>query len=181
VGVALCARTCAAARLERGDTRAAEPFLGQGDRTALPKPSAEVRRISRELRPSILDDLGLSALKTLVESLHYGTGVKMPVQHSGFRNRLDDEAKICTVRGLHKRRLTNIEAMPGHGSYCRPGGGHRRGDASISDRRVGLIQDSALFQAAWAAHMQERIETALPGRCLQASAQGGTQITATVR
>ena len=69
----------------------------------------EVRRISRDLRPSMLDDLGLSpALKNLTEQFTERTGIEMDVKTVVFRNLLPKDAKTALYR-VAQEALTNIE------------------------------------------------------------------------
>ena len=166
-------------RLERGDTRAAEPLAKGID--SLAEAIAEVRRISRELRPSILDDLGLGpALKTLVEQFALRTGVKCQFNTVVFRNRLDDEAKIALYR-IAQEALTNIERHARATEVIVDLRGHRQGATlSISDDGLGLSKTRSVSGGLGLRNMQERIEQLDGTLTLQASAQGGTQITATV-
>ena len=69
----------------------------------------EVRRISRDLRPGVLDDLGLGpALKTLIDEFEERTGVSTDFETVVFRNRLDEDAKTALYR-VAQEALTNIE------------------------------------------------------------------------
>ncbi len=69
----------------------------------------EVRRISRDLRPGVLDDLGLGpALQTLTDDFSTRTGITCNFQTVVFRNRLDQEARIALYR-IAQEALTNIE------------------------------------------------------------------------
>lgn len=69
----------------------------------------EVRRISRDLRPGILDDLGLgAALRALTDEFSARTGVVVSLETVVFRNRLDDDARIALYR-IAQEALTNIE------------------------------------------------------------------------
>lgn len=69
----------------------------------------EVRRISRDLRPSALDDLGLSAaLQSLSTEFSNRTNIKMEVSTLAFRNLLPDDAKTTLFR-VAQEALTNIE------------------------------------------------------------------------
>lgn len=69
----------------------------------------EVRRISRDLRPSALDDLGLSpALESLANEFSQRTAIEVEIQTVAFRNLLPDEAKITLFR-VAQEALTNIE------------------------------------------------------------------------
>ena len=73
----------------------------------------EVRRISRDLRPGVLDDLGLGpAIKTLAEDFQARTGITCEFATVVFRNRLDHDAKIALYR-IAQEALTNIERHAG--------------------------------------------------------------------
>lgn len=98
-------------RLTTGDSRAGES-LGQGIDN-LNGAIQEVRRISRDLRPGVLDDLGLGpALQSLAEEFGRRTGIPVEFVTNPFRNRLDPEAKIALYR-IAQEALTNIERHSG--------------------------------------------------------------------
>ncbi len=98
-------------RLNAGDARAGES-LGQGIDT-LNGAIQEVRRISRDLRPGVLDDLGLGpALQALAEEFGKRTGIEVEFKTNPFRNRLDQEAKIALYR-IAQEALTNVERHSG--------------------------------------------------------------------
>ena len=60
----------------------------------------EVRRISRDLRPSALDDLGLSpALESLASEFSKRTGIKVEINTVAFRNMLPDGRQNHPVSG----------------------------------------------------------------------------------
>ena len=98
-------------RLTINDARAGES-LGQGIEN-LNGAIQEVRRISRDLRPGVLDDLGLGpALQSLAEEFGRRTGITVDYVTNPFRNRLDPEAKIALYR-IAQEALTNIERHSG--------------------------------------------------------------------
>jgi two-component system, NarL family, sensor kinase len=69
----------------------------------------EVRRISRDLRPSVLDDLGLApALESLADEFSKRTGVKVEIKTLSFGKRLSKDAKTTLFR-VAQEALTNIE------------------------------------------------------------------------
>lgn len=69
----------------------------------------EVRRISRDLRPGLLDDLGLSpALESLTNQFSQRTGIKVDFQTVALRNLLPKDAKTALYR-VAQEALTNIE------------------------------------------------------------------------
>ncbi|MCF8492053.1 MAG: cache domain-containing protein [Rhodospirillum sp.] len=69
----------------------------------------EVRRISRDLRPSLLDDLGLSqALQSLAREFGDRTGLRMTIRVAEDRDTLSREAQTTLYR-VAQEALTNIE------------------------------------------------------------------------
>ena len=98
-------------RFSTNDARAGES-LDQGIDT-LNSAIHEVRRISRDLRPGLLDDLGLGpALQSLAEDFGRRTGISVDYATNPFRNRLDPEAKTALYR-IAQEALTNIERHSG--------------------------------------------------------------------
>lgn len=68
----------------------------------------EVRRISKDLRPSVLDDLGLAAaIKNLCNEFSEQTGLHVDVKTSPVGKRLSEQAKTALYRVLQES-LTNI-------------------------------------------------------------------------
>lgn len=69
----------------------------------------EVRRMSHELRPRVLDDLGLTAaLEALVHNFSERNRIEVTLESVAFKNRLVPEAKIALYR-VAQEALTNIE------------------------------------------------------------------------
>ena len=167
-------------RLNKGQPNAAEPLERGIDN--LGSAISEVRRISRDLRPGVLDDLGLGpALKTLVDDFAIRTGIETDFQTVVFRNRLDPEAKIALYR-IAQEALTNIERHAGATKVTVDLRGHKRGATLwISDNGGGI--DAARSRNASGIglrNMQERVEQ-LDGRFrILAASGGGTAIEATV-
>jgi two-component system, NarL family, sensor kinase len=94
-------------RQATGDERAGESLNSGIDH--LNGAIQEVRRISRDLRPGVLDDLGLGpALQSLAEEFGKRTGIEVEFETVVFRNRLDQDAKIALYR-IAQEALTNIE------------------------------------------------------------------------
>ncbi|MCB2135470.1 MAG: cache domain-containing protein [Rhodobacteraceae bacterium] len=94
-------------RLRMGDARVAESLDAGIDQ--LTGAVGEVRRISRDLRPGVLDDLGLGpALQTLIEDFGRRNKIETAFETVVFRNRLDQDAKIALYR-IAQEALTNIE------------------------------------------------------------------------
>jgi len=166
-------------RLDRGDARAAEP-LGKGI-DSLGQAISEVRRISRDLRPGILDDLGLGpALRTLVDEFSSRTGIPCHFETVVFRNRLDDDAKIALYR-IAQEALTNIERHAGASEVTVDLRGHRRGATLIvADNGRGLSGATSRTGGLGLRNMQERMEQLGGSLELDDRSGQGFEIKATV-
>ena len=144
-------------RLTRGDQRASDSLATamQGLKGAL----SEVRRISHDLRPGVLDDLGLGpALHSLTEDFRARTGIDCQLETVVFRNRLDDEAKIALYR-IAQEALTNIERHAQASVVTLRLFGHRRGATlRIQDDGVGLAANGHASPGLGLRNMQERME-----------------------
>jgi len=164
-------------RLDRGDPEAGAP-LAKGI-ASLAEAIAEVRRISRDLRPGVLDDLGLGpALRMLSEEFGARTGIEVTYATVVFRNRLDNDAKIALYR-IAQEALTNIERHANATEVTIDLRGHRRGATlRITDNGRGIAQREGT-QGLGLRNMQERMEQ-LGGRLQIRSAPGdGVEIEAT--
>lgn len=161
-------------RMDKGDARASET-LDKGIDT-LAGAIQEVRRISRDLRPGVLDDLGLGpALRMLVEDFGQRTGIETRFETVPFRNRLETNAKIALYR-IAQEALTNVER---HASATRlevDVRGHSRGATlRISDNGVGFAPNDSTGGLGLR-NMAERVEQ-LGGTLRVLSARGtGTVI-----
>ncbi len=168
-------------RFDTGDARAADT-LDRGI-AHLSGAIQEVRRISRDLRPGVLDDLGVGpALKSLVEDFGARTGLRTEFSTVPFRNRLDDDAKTALYR-VAQEALTNVERHADASRVAVDVRGHKHGATlRISDDGCGLDQarpDAALSSGLGLRNMQERIEQ-LDGTLRILSSKSGTVIEATV-
>src|SRR6056297_1042454 len=167
-------------RLAAGDARASEN-LDRGIEH-LSGAIQEVRRISRDLRPGALDDLGVGpAIKALGEDFGTRTGIEVEFETVVFRNRLDDEAKIAMYR-VAQEALTNVERHARASTVVIDVRGHKKGATlRISDDGCGIDHAQSTTPAAGLGlrNMQERIEQ-LDGTLRILSAKSGTVIEATV-
>lgn len=69
----------------------------------------EVRRISHDLRPGMLDDLGLTAaLEALTDSFAERTGIHVELKSVAYKNMILPEARTALYR-VAQEALTNIE------------------------------------------------------------------------
>jgi len=142
----------------------------------------EVRRISRDLRPGVLDDLGLGpALKALTEEFQTRTGIKTELETVVFRNRLDEEARIALFR-IAQEALTNIERHAEATEVTIKLAGHRTGATLlISDdgRGFDMAERAKAGRGLGLRNMAERMEQ-LGGTLTIYSLSPGTAIDATV-
>ena len=168
-------------RLRKGDARTGES-LRKG-LASLTTAIQEVRRISRDLRPGALDDLGLGpAIQTLTEEFSERTGIAARTETEVFRNRLDEDAKIALFR-VAQEALTNIERHADATQVQVRLLGHPRGATlRISDNGRGLELDPAQRAAhngLGLRNMQERVEQ-LDGTFRVLASSEGTVIEAEV-
>jgi len=147
-------------RITRGDQRAGDN-LDKGI-NSLSGAIQEVRRISHDLRPGVLDDLGLGpALKSLTSDFSTRTGIKTSFDTVVFRNRLDPDAKIALFR-VAQEALTNIERHAQATEVHLSLSGHRKGATlRITDNGRGLTQANGKpgkSSGLGLRNMQERID-----------------------
>ena len=149
-------------RLKSGTSDTAEKSLDQGIEN-LATAISEVRRISRDLRPGVLDDLGLGpALKALTHDFQTRTGVETTFNTVVFRNRLDQDSKIALYR-IAQEALTNIERHSGATHVTVDLRGHRRGATlRVTDNGCGIPRESRETRGNQRGiglrNMQERVE-----------------------
>ncbi len=157
-------------KLDRGDATANQP-LEKGIET-LGEAISEVRRISRDLRPGVLDDLGLGpAIKALADDFQERTGIDVGFQTVVFRNRLDGEAKIAMYR-IAQEALTNIERHAQASHVKIDLRGHKKGATlRIEDNGRGLPDDGPTGGLGLR-NMQERVEQ-LEGQLRLSKQRGG--------
>ena len=168
-------------RLRSGDARA-EESMGRGIDN-LNGAIHEVRRISRDLRPGVLDDLGLGpALQALTEDFGRRTGIETEFETVVFRNRLDQEAKIALYR-IAQEALTNVERHSGATTVSLLIRGHKQGAVMrIQDNGRGFSppsQKGGEQRGLGLRNMQERIEK-LDGTLRILSSKSGTVIEAQI-
>ncbi len=146
-------------RLTRGDDEGARAPLDKGIEN-LGTAITEVRRISRDLRPGVLDDLGLGpALKALTDDFRERTGIETEFSTVVFRNRLDQDSKIALYR-IAQEALTNIERHSGATHVTIDLRGHKKGATMrITDNGRGLPSGpESVRTGIGLRNMQERIE-----------------------
>ncbi|MFN4211076.1 MAG: histidine kinase, partial [Devosia sp.] len=97
----------AASKVRAGSSDAADVI--ERGRQGLNNAIKEIRRISHDLRPGVLDDLGLTAaLEALTDSFAERTGVAVELKSVAFKNMILPEARTALYR-VAQEALTNIE------------------------------------------------------------------------
>ncbi len=144
-------------RFQRGDAKAGDALETGIENLGLA--INEVRGISRDLRPGVLDDLGLSpAIKSLTDDFSARTGIDVDFNTVVFHNRLDQEAKIALYR-IAQEALTNIERHSGATHVSVDIRGHRSGATlRICDNGRGMPKGQGPNPGLGLRNMQERIE-----------------------
>jgi len=168
-------------RLMSGDARAAES-VGKAIE-GLNGAIHEVRRISRDLRPAVLDDLGLGpAIQALCEEFERRTGIETDFRTVVFRNRLDQEAKIALYR-IAQEALTNIERHSGATRVTLRARGDKQGVMlRIQDNGHGMPHGAAREDMAGGLGLRNMAERAarLDGKLRVLSTPDGTLVEARV-
>lgn len=164
-------------RITKGDPRAAESL--DKSISGLTEAIHEVRRISADLRPGVLDDLGLGpALKSLIETFSTRTGIIAELETVVFRNRLSKEAKIALYR-IAQEALTNVERHAEASHVSIEISGHRKGATMrIQDDGRG-VEKTGQSSGLGLRNMQERMDQ-LGGSLRLMSSNSGTVIEASV-
>lgn len=149
---------------------------GDGINTAI----QEVRRISRDLRPGALDDLGLSpALKTLAEEFAERTAIKTRFDTVALRNSISSEGKTALYR-VAQEALTNIERHAGATEVTLTVKPHRKGiTLTILDNGSGFRGKRRGQNGIGLRNMSERIDH-LGGSFSVKSSASGTIIVASL-
>lgn len=99
-------------RLAPSEGAAVAPVLGMA-LNRLDTVFNEVRRVARNLRPALLDDLGLfAALQHLAREMQGGSGLEIAVTQSGTARELPDEQATALFR-IAQEALTNVERHAG--------------------------------------------------------------------
>ncbi|SMX32060.1 cache domain-containing protein [Octadecabacter ascidiaceicola] len=165
-------------RQSTGDDRAGQSLDKGID--SLGEAIQEVRRISRDLRPGVLDDLGLGpALQALTADFSDRTGIPVDFETVVFRGRLDEDARIALYR-VAQEAFTNIERHSGATEVSMTLKGSRRGGIMrIADNGTGLPQRKRDDRGLGLRNMAERIEQ-LDGTLRVLSSRGGTVIEAQI-
>jgi signal transduction histidine kinase len=110
---------------------------------------SQVREMSLELRPPMLDDLGmLPALLWYCERYTTQTGVQVQLKHTGIERRFAPEVEIAVYR-IVQEALTNVARHAGVSDVTvRLWVSHALLSLQIEDQGVGFVPEAALASAA---------------------------------
>lgn len=139
----------------------------------------EIRRLSHDLRPRVLDDLGLTAaLEALCDHFAERTGIETEIDASGFVDRLKPGASTALYR-VAQEAFNNVERHSGARRLAvrlwSEGG---RARMTVSDNGTGFGQDGDSGRAGLGLrNMQERMAH-FRGLLLIDSGTDGTVLTA---
>jgi two-component system NarL family sensor kinase len=138
---------------------------------------AEVRRISRDLRPSVLDDMGLAAaLISLGKEFQSQSGITVDVSAERCHTRLSEGAKTALYRVVQEC-VTNVAR---HARASEVSIDLKVGDQSLTlcveDNGVGLPRPLPKTGGLGFRNMRERIETYGGRLTLSRRTSGGTRI-----
>lgn len=143
----------------------------------------ELRRFSRDLRPSILDDLGIvAAIRTEAESFTRRTGISGRVHTTGTPERLDPNVELALLR-ITQEALRNVERHA-RATTVEIGLTYRQDNVRvvISDDGVGMTAIPTPSELLAGGHMgligmQERARMTNGWALLGPAASGGLSIT----
>lgn len=143
----------------------------------------EVRRISHDLRPALLDDLGLAAaLDHLTREFSENTGIATHFEVSGHADGLSDVANTVLFR-IAQETLTNIKRHANASLVnVRLEGDKMNVTLTVSDNGIGFdVAGIAQHpkRGIGLRNMHERV-TAIGGKLELASSGDGTQVSATL-
>lgn len=168
-----------------GDAGAQAKARATFERTAeqLNNVLGEVRRISHNLRPAILDDLGLAAaLEHLAHEFADTSGTPVQFHSDGSGESLSDVANTVLFR-IAQESLTNIERHAGASSIViRLGSAARQVTLRIADNGIGFDTDGIALHPQHGIglrNMMERME-AIGGTFAITSTAAGTEVLARV-
>ncbi|MBU2414895.1 MAG: cache domain-containing protein, partial [Gammaproteobacteria bacterium] len=139
---------------------------------------SEVRQISHNLRPTLLDDLGLdTALKALIDQFMERTEIQVTYRFD-VSTKLPDEIEI-TVYRLTQESLTNIEKhAQAKNISLQVLQSHRHVMFECLDDGKGISKKSDLFSGIGLINMRERIELIGGDFMLESQRGKGTKVHA---
>jgi signal transduction histidine kinase len=175
--------TCLRLTLQQIEARGPGP-AGEAWREALGLLDAlleRVRALSGDLRPALLDQLGLlAALQSLVERFAKQSGLRVDFTHSGLERRFPDAIETVAYR-IVQEGLTNVVRHAGvTEASVHVEAGSDALTVRVQDRGAGFDAPSALAcgSAGGLAGMKERVRLAGGRLTIDAAPGRGTLLTA---
>jgi len=140
-----------------------------------------IRAIAQELRPPVLDDLGLvAALEGLAAQYRQRFGLAVTVQVRGQRQRLDPAVELALYR-IAQEALTNVAKHAGTGqAWLELGFEGDRAVLRVSDSGRGFDLDEALGNGLGLFTMRERAQLVHGTLKIGTAPGAGTRIEVTV-
>ncbi|HYG58179.1 MAG TPA: GAF domain-containing sensor histidine kinase [Symbiobacteriaceae bacterium] len=142
---------------------------------------AEVRRVIHEMRPSVLDDLGLeAALRWLLKRYEAG-GMAVSLELSGLERRLPGHVEITIFRMVQEACTNTVKHAKANGLWVRIAreGAHMK--VEVQDDGRGFDPDRAeQSRAMGLAGMKERIALAGGTLSIQSAPGSGTRLLASL-
>jgi two-component system NarL family sensor kinase len=172
----------ASLQLEAGNERGMDALRQGTDR--LGDAIGEIRTISHDLRPSLLDTLGLAAAVTqLVTEFEQRSGLSIHYQHNLGNLKLQEGAPVALFRILQEA-LTNIERHAhAKNVYIHLDGNQRQVQLSVRDDGVGFKVDVGRLQEIQGGiglrNIRERVEH-FQGQLALFSVPGRSEMTVTM-
>jgi signal transduction histidine kinase len=122
-----------------------------------------IRNVTNDLRPSLLDDLGLlPALRSMVLDFAERRGVQATLEAPAHLPVLSDEAEVALFRALQEALSNVARHAPGARVFVQVGARAHEVELRITDQGPGFDGDAALARAESEGHlglagMRERI------------------------
>lgn len=166
-----------ASRKVRNETEDAGRTIEKGV-DALNSAIKDIRRLSHDLRPRVLDDLGLTAaLTALADNFAERTGISTEIESINFASTLKPEASTALYR-VAQEALNNVERHSGATVLTIKLWSEReRARLRISDNGTGFEGAAERKGGLGLRNMQERVAH-FRGLLLVKSTAGGTTLTA---
>ncbi|MEO6809543.1 MAG: sensor histidine kinase, partial [Isosphaeraceae bacterium] len=141
----------------------------------------QVRRMSLDLRPSMLDDLGLlPAIHWLFEQYAASTGVRVSFEHTGLEGRFPAEIETAVYR-IAQEALTNVARHAGVDEVIvRLWAGPDALGLQVQDRGTGFDPRSSIApgHSSGLSGMRERALLLAGQFTIESDPGGGTRLTA---
>ena len=167
-------------RLDRGDRDGVATRLAEMD-SLTARAIEDVRRVARELRPVLLDELGIEdALHAYVADFQRRSGIKCSVTIEGDAGMVDAERSMALFRILQEA-LTNVSRHAGATSvHVKVAVGDRQASLSVVDDGAGMTAVPAHSETLGMTSMRDRAQLFGGSFAVKSAPRGGTIIEADI-